>query len=621
MPSKTEITDDKVTVRKFDKSDWQYLSEHILEIYKDRKKKREDLEKQWKDIDRQLEMRPDTAFKLDASGQPDKMKAWMPEVELPLQSQTLEITTADARRMQFPDSGSWFKANSAMTDDYLKRVDFKSIITGDLMEVPSRITQDNADKLVQGTLEHYHRQYDFRAHMDLINAEAIKYSMGVGRAKIIETKATLHTHKGVVKRDQRIPVLFPRSIKNVYLDDNPHNLMNEGIFIGPSIIECKEQAWADLVLAASKGVNDPEKPNGGWMPKNLHNIQKDKYGNVKLIELEGDILVPRKTVDSIYVPNVIVTVCIGDKEASMNVVRLRYNPYPNSSFLLFPYHCEHIDNPYGTSPLMKGRPIQKAAVEALTRLLMVSALHSLPPVSRPSDDTYFNQKGGAPIFPGADWPTTGDVKTHMIGDPSAMMNIYVNLLQQYSDVTGVNAPRLGAQTVSHTTAYAKEAELSRGTIRTVDYVKSTLSGGLEKWLDLEFRMAKDVIKKMPIFLEPYGGYVDVDKASLPDEVVFQVYGSGGPAEEQVKRSERLQAIQLVISLQQARLQVEQSGMQTNIDFDKIETMILREGGITDLEAVLRDEGAMTGSKRIANLGVPGPEPAPGAAINAFGGAI
>lgn len=613
MPTKTVITD-KVAERKFDAADWKYLSEHVLEMWKERKQKRTDLEKQWDDIDRQLAMTPDKAMKLDANGTPDKKKAWMPEVELPLQAQTLEITTADARRMQFPDSGPWFKANTSMTDDYLDKVDFQSLITGDQMEVPSRITQDNADKLVQGLLNHYHRQYEFGSHVDLINAEAIKYSMGVGRARIVETKATLHTAKGVMKRDQRIPVLFPRSIKNTYLDDNPHNLMNEGVYVGSSVIAYKEQAYADLMMAASRGSSDMYRADGGWMPKNLKNITKDKRGNVKLIELEGDILVPRKTTESIYVPNVIMTVCIGDKEASMNVVRLRYNPYPQSSYIMFPYHQEHIDSPYGTSPLMKGRPLQKAAVEALTRLLMIAALHTQPPVSRPQDDNHFNLMGGANVYPGADWPTTGEVKTHIVGDPSAMVNIYINLLQQYADVTGVNAPRLGAQTNSHTTAYAKEAELARGTIRTVDYVKSTLTGGLEKWLDLEFRMAKDVVKPTPIFLEEYGGFVNVDKKVIPDEAVFQVYGAGGPAEERSKRSERIQAIQLVISLQQVRLQVEQSGANTRIDFDKIEEMILREGGITDLDAVLREEGVLTGGNNISDMG----GPAPAAAINAFG---
>ena len=482
------------------------------------------------------------------------------------------------------------------------------------MEVPSQIIQDNADKLVQGVMAYYHRQYNFYNYMDLINSESIKYSMGVGRARIISKQLISHSKNGVMKTVQNIPVLIPRSIKNTYIDTNPHNLMNEGIIVGSSIINYKVQAWADLMMAAIKGDSDPNNPDGGWMPKNIKDVEKDKNGNIVLLELEGDLLIPRRTTESLYVPNVTITVCMGDKEATMNVVRLRFNKYPESSYILFPYQNEHIDNPYGTSPLMKGRPIQKAAVDALIRMMMVAALRSQPPVSRPQDDTFFNQRGGVPIFPGADWPTTGEIIPHIIGDPTAMMQIYIGLLQQYADVTGVNAPRLGAQTISHTTAYAKQAELSRGTIRTVDYVKSTLTS-LTQWLELAFKMAKDNIKNMPIYLEEYGGYVNVNKSALPDLCQFEVYGSGGPAEEGDKRSRRLQAIQLVLSLQQLRVGIQSSGAQTNLDFDKVEEMILREGGITDLDAVLKNN-QQAAPAAPQQPGIPAPV-SPGGALTSF----
>lgn len=580
-----KVTKQGVSEKTFGKKDYQYLAEHIIGLWKDRKEDRKCLEKQWDDIDRQIAMKPDAYYKLDSMGRPDQNMAWMPEIELPLQSTTLEITTADARRMQFPDSGPWYCAHSALTDDYLQRVDFQSLITGDEMEVPSIITQDNADKLVAGALNNYHRQYPFFAHMDMINSEAIKYSMGVGRARIVTKQVFYHTKRGVVKKNQQMPILVPRSIKNTYLDENPHNLMNEGLVVKPSIVTEKTQAWADVMMAAMRGSTDPEDSGGGWIPANVKTVEKDKHGNIKMLELEGDLLVSRKTTEDIYVPNCTITVALGDGEASYNVVRLRFNKYPESSFILFPYQRECIETPYGTSPLMKGRPIQTAAVDALVRLMMVSALRSLPPVSRPSDDDYFNKMGGVPIYPGADWPTTGQVVPHEIGDPSAMMSVYMGLLQQYADVTAVNAPRLGAQTLSHTTAYAKEAELSRGTIRTVDYVKATMRP-LEEWLNLEFKMAKDIMGKMPIYLDEYGGYVDVDKNSLPDMCVFDVYGSGGPQEESDKQARRIQGINMAVSMEQVRLNLQASGLPSNLEFTKIEEMILRESGITDLDAVM-----------------------------------
>ena len=55
----------------------------------------------------------------------------MAEMELPLQAQALEVLTADARRMKFPDTGSWFRAHGQMTDEYLDQNDFKSFVLGD----------------------------------------------------------------------------------------------------------------------------------------------------------------------------------------------------------------------------------------------------------------------------------------------------------------------------------------------------------------------------------------------------------------------------------------------------------------------------------------------------------
>ena len=596
--------------KRFTKADRKKVSEQIIDTYTSRKNKRKDLEEDWKENDRQLAMKPDTSHKLDANGKADKNKAWMPEVELPLQSQALEVITADARRMQFPDSGPWFSAHSLMSDDYLDRADFQALITGDQMEVPSQITQDNADKLVQGILNHFHRQYDFYGHYDLINAEAINYGMGIGRGRRVTKKTFLHTEKGVVKTDTKIPVIFPRSIKDVYLDDNPHTLMNEGMMVSGSIIARKTQRWEDLMIAAKKGSPDPHQEEGGWIPANVVNITKDRLGNVELLEWEGDMIVPRKTTESFYVPNVIVTVAMG--ESSRDIVRMRFKKEAESSYILHPYHFEG-HSPYPTSPLLKGRPVQKAAVEALNRLIMAAQLNTQPPVSYPQDDTFFQSYGGVPMYPGASWPTKGDVKPPFFGGVQDLFAVYSGFLQQYADVVGVNAPRLGAQTGSHTTAFAKEAELNRGTIRTVDYVKSTLKFGLEKWLQMEYKMVKQHLKKTSVYIDAYGGYVDISKAVLPDEVVFEVHGSGGPSEEQAKVQNKQQSMQLAFSVEQLRAQAMQSQIPTVVDYDKAIIEILRSGGWTDIDAITRTD-AETEDTSVSE----GPlNTAPGAALGAF----
>lgn len=605
-----EISENKPKERKITEKDWNQIAEQIVETWTDRKNSRNNLEKEWKEIDRQLRMEPDITHKLDASGRPDNRKAWMPEVELPLQAQTLEVLTADARRMQFPDSGPWFAPHAMLTDEYLAKVDLQSLVAGDENEVPSIINQDNADKLVMGVLDHWHHQYDFYGHVDKINAESFKYGMGIGRARMVTKKVFIQTAKGIVPEDQRIPVLFPRSIKNVYPDNNPHSLMNEGMIIGSSTVAEDTKRFEDIVISANKGSNDPNKDTGGWMPKNLKGLQGDKQGNVKLLEWEGDLVISKKTSGSLYVPNVIVTVCMGNDASGKSlqkVVRLRFRKDPFTSYIQFPYHVEHLDTPYPTSPLMKGWPIQKSAVEALSRMLMAAALNTQPPIGYNRDDMVFAQSGGPNIFPGCSWGTIDKIEVYdKIGNPAALFGIYTGLLMQYADVTGVNAPRLGAQTVSHTTAYAKDVENNRGQLRTVDYVRSTLKGPLAQWLNQAYIMGKREMKASTIYIAPYNGWVKIDKNHIPENVVFDVHGAGGPQEEAMKDQKRLASLQMALSMDGMAMQ---TGRPPSIKIQNAIEQVLRNGGWTDTDALI---------ERGTNSSAPGPSvqppmgnPAPG----------
>ena len=76
--------------RRFDKRDFGRLAESIKSDLDQRQDRRKDLEKQWKEVDRQVEMKPAPREKRPGTD-------WMPEMELPLQAQALEVLTADAR--------------------------------------------------------------------------------------------------------------------------------------------------------------------------------------------------------------------------------------------------------------------------------------------------------------------------------------------------------------------------------------------------------------------------------------------------------------------------------------------------------------------------------------------
>ena len=597
--------------RRFDDRDWKYLADFVVAEFEKRRNndKRKERERQWKEIDRQIEMRPDVEYKKLPDGSVDTRKAWMAEMELPLQAQALEVLTADARRMMFPDAGPWFRAHAQMTDDYLKKVNFQSLVLGDHNQVPSEINQDNCDKLAEGFLNYLFSQYDHVSKFDIINAESFKYGMGIARARLESRSIYINESRGVRRETKRLPTLVPVSIKGIYPDD-PKPSMHSSQVLGQAHIAHEYMRYENLALAASKGSDDPEKEDGGWMADQLKKVQADKDGYVQVLEMEGDIIVPRKTVRSVVIPGAILTVAVGGKEkgdgaSSKAVIRFRFRKQPFSSYLFFPYHYEGADDFYPTGPLMKGRPIQMAATDALNRLMDSGALKNSPPVGYDRNNMTFGQAGGPEIFPGAQWETNDPVTVHyqIGGDPSALAAVLAQHINLYAELTGVLPARLGAQTVSHTTAYSKQAELQRGATRTVDYVNQCGEGPIQRWLDMAYRMGRDALsgkEKLSFFIEAYGGWVEVEKDFLPEEVTWDWFGAGGPQENQAKMQQRIQSAQMALQMDAMAIQ---TGHQPTINIAALQREILREGGWADVDSITNATSHASGPSPAR--GVPG----------------
>ncbi len=568
--------------KRVDARDLNKVAEFVMD---ERARRRDDtkrvhLEKLWKEVDRQVAMEPKKAIDTQTRAAPGS--EWMPETELPLQAQALEVLTADARRLMFPADRDWFQAEAVVTDEYLERAEAVSAVYGDRAEIPNRITQDDANALAEAAIMHFEGQYDFRTQVDRMNAEAFKYGTFVGRVGMVRRDVISTVPGGVRKDSDFIPALVPQSIRDVLLDTTWQASMHEGLYVQPSYIRCYSQRYDDLKLAAEKGDKDPEKPNGGWMPKALASMETAKGKMVDLVEFEGDIVIPRSTTDSLFVANVIVTVLDGKSGgvAGNKVIRLRMRNRPWRSYVVGPYHLEDTRTPYGVGPLMKGYPIQMAATEALCRLIQAGALNVLPPVwMDPSDYRYDVEQ--PQIAPGQIWRTYTEPKAIEIGDPAGLLNVYVGFLRQYEDLTGVSAPRLGAQTKSHTTAYANQQELLRGQSRTTDYVTSSLEG---PWSDMLMRMydlARDAFdnRTTPVWVERVNGFVGMTRALLPPAARFWAQGGNATAEEAEKQAKRVQALTTV-------LQIEPLVMQaggTPMNLDRLRADLLKEGGIVDVE--------------------------------------
>ena len=586
MAEKTVSVSDQISP-----DDFPLVAKELLDTLEQRKKDRGDLERFWREVDRQLRMEPEKSHKLNHQGNAIPERAWMPEVELPLQAQTLEILTADNRRFKFPNNRNWFKARAALTDGYLQKfAEAPSIFPGERGNNSRTVmNQDNGDRLAEGMVQHWHSQYDFRGNVDIIDAEAFKYGSGVGRVRSVRRKIMGHEAK-LGNREARIPVYVPRSIKHVYLDNSQHALMHEGVQLGPNIIQERTVALADLKASATEGGSDPSDPNGGYIFDQIKRLEADKHGNVLLAELEGD-LVHETSQSTIIERDVVVTAALGagksGEKMTHGLVRYRKGE-GHCTYIIHKYHGESPDDGYGTSPLVKGMPIAKIAAQTMNRLLESGQLKNAPPLGYDRDDPAFSEVGGPVVEPYAQWPSVGDIKAYVEigGDPQTLFAVFTGLVQMYSDVVGVNPPRLGAQTKSHTTAFAKDVELQQGAVRTIDYVRTTLEGPMTRLLDLEYKMGmRDMKSKQTIFIEAWNEFVTVTKGHLPDIVKFNAIGAGAPAEDALQAQSRLTSLQFALQLDAA---AQQAGQPPSIDIATMIRQVLSQGGWQDVDAIINE---------------------------------
>ncbi len=555
--------------------DYRPLAEAVYVEWKDRKKRRDHLEKHWKEIDRQLRMEPELSHKLGINGQVDPKRRWMPEIELPLQASALETLLADVRRLRYPNSArEWFQTRVALTQAYFDafRGAGSPYLGETKREFADAISQDDADTIVQGYVSSFHNAYDFRGHMDLVDAQAICYGAGVGRMRRVKNRI-LGFNARLLPKDKQCPVLVPRDIKKVYFDDSKHALMHEGIALGPSIIQERTQKLVDLRAA--------DQPGGGYLDNQIKTLTPDKEGNVLLLELEGDFAFDRSTSETKLLQDVCLYIAIGEGQPTLIKVE---EGEKFSTFIVNQYHLEGPQFANAASPLLKGMPIAKVAAQALNRVIESGQLKNQPPVRYSPDDPNLAAEGGPNLYPGAAFKAveTVDVLSEVGGEPAMLFNIFLALAGMYADVTGVTPARQGAETKSHTTAFAKDVELSRGQTRTVDYVNATLQGQMTRMLEIEYRMGLDMMRGSEIiYLQDWREFVQVKRGHLPDIVKFEAVGADAPIEEQQAIVQKLQAAQAALQIDAAAIQL---GKPPTIQSVKpmIEE-ILRDGGWHSLE--------------------------------------
>ena len=555
------------------------IAEFVVGEYERRKSNRRDEERRWTEIDRQLRMDPEVRKDARSGGTPGGN--WMPTLELHTQAQAHEALTADARRLLFPKDKSWFTAHALLTDKYLKAAEDFSFVPGDENDTPSNVDQEAADVIVEAAINHWHGMYGFRRHIDQIFGQAFSYSVGVARVRMMRlSKFTSDYRGGGVADGKLIPAVVPRNIRHTYLDDSQSAVMREGFIVSPFQIEHSKLRLADLKLAAAEGSVDPDDERGGWRREKLFAIEDDPLDpSIDVLDFEGDLMVPVSGSGAMYAPNLVGRVVF--RKAGPCLIRLAKREFPFNSYILFPYHWLFMDSPYATSPIIMGSPLHKAATEAVNRLLQAAALNVQPPVQYDPNDQWLMATGGPRMEPGAQWPAQSPITTHPVGDMAGMLQMMGIMLGGHEDVSGVNKPRLGAQTKSHQTAFAVDSEIGRGLVRTVDFISDTMDNPIQNMLHMEYTMCHKAFtaKVEPVFSDRWRMWMNISRDVLPERAVFETHGAGGPLEERESQQRKMAAIQMALQLEPFVLQA--GGKPMN--YDEIRRNILREGGHIDVD--------------------------------------
>jgi hypothetical protein len=391
------------------------------------------------------------------------------------------------------------------------------------------------------------------------------------------------------------PAVVPCSIKNVYLDDTPLAVMHEGITMSPGHIRCFYKHYKDVQNAIATG--GPEK---GWRKEVIRRLEPEKgqdenKEHLKLIEYEGDLVVPRNTGAPIFLPGVIVTVAAGRN--ATEVVRYLENGYPFPSYIPGYYMRDDLNSPYGTSPLIKGQSVAEAATDCANRLLTAAALAALPPANYDQNDARLTARGGPDIFPGAQNATDAPDSVEFMDAPDVakLLQVYLSILKQYEDLTAVNDPRRGGPMRSHTTATAADLEQTRGISRTDDFVQGQEQGPITSLLYREYEIAKRCLKTaIPVQVDAGGieGWVRVAAADLPDDVAFRVHGSAGVLDERTQFESFMQATNAALQIVGVAAQMQ---TQIPVDWNALVQEIYRRGGVNNAGSFIGANSSTAGT--------------------------
>lgn len=517
-------TDQSVKKRRIKKADWQNVEEFLKKELEKRKSNpfRKDHETKWKEIDRQIAMKPMAKFGPNGKELP---QGWQSAFELGELSKASEVITADVMRLIFPQSRTWAEA-------HVKPPTTVDPQTGKPVIAINEEQQKKADGLLRAMMTQQHQDFGLRARVEISVKEALHHGSFVATCDW-ESQNKVYDGQGLDSLEA--PVWAPHSMWNCYPDSSPSVIPGANIFYtGSMIVVSYMPRYKVLALSGDGYMNiDPNK-----IPKK--NPNKDvKEEDCEIVTYYGDLVIEREDGD-IYLPN---SKC---KTANGTIIFYRPNELPFPEVIYQGYERQDIRDPYFTSPIEKNSPMQKMVVILANEFIDSVKIHNQPPIVYDSTDPSLVANGGLNYWPGGQTGARGGAVKFQeikIGDPKvALLGVQFGL-QKIEEGTSVNAIRSGASESDRKTATEVTNTQQGSEVRTVDFVGKMEQGALKPFLYMQHELNLKKLKSYSFYCPEKGlpDFLEMTKERLPKVVHFEVVGSKGILGEQ-RRAQQMTAV-------------------------------------------------------------------------------
>jgi hypothetical protein len=519
----TETSNEKVRKRKIRASDWQEVEDFLKKELGRRKDSdfRKDHERIWKEVDRQIAMKPMVKYMPDGKEAP---RDWQSAFELGELSKASEIITADVMRLIFPANRTWFEA-------HVKAPANLDPQTGRPLPVDQKL-QQKADAVLRSLLAQQHLDFGLRARVELSVKEALHHGSFVATAEW-DVQNKIYDGKGVESLEA--PVWKPHSMWNCYPDSSPSVIPDGAIFYtGSMMIVSYMPRYKVLALKGDGYMNI----SNTKIPKRKNTNKDVDTDDVEIVTYYGDLVIERDDGD-IYLPN---SKC---KTANETIIFYAPNEMAFPEVIYMGYERQDVRDPYFTSPIVKNSPMQKMTTILANKFIDGVDLWTRPPGTYDGNDAYLVRQGGPNLAPGSMTPSKGSNKvTFMtVGDPKAALEGVQFGLQKIEEGTAVNAIRSGASDSDRKTATEVTNTQQSGETRTIDFVAKIEPSGLRRFLYMQHEFNLKYMKDYSFYCpeKELPDFIILKKKDLPDIVHFEIVGSKGVLGEQ-RRSQQMTAV-------------------------------------------------------------------------------